>query len=98
MKRLLSFFEPDMTVLVLPNECLILEDKCDRDWMRDFWVPHLDVAVECKTKQKDMLTGRTVMIKVADDRQLGQLDDGWAESIPYLEHFDYKRYAIDVPS
>ncbi|KGY15023.1 hypothetical protein PABG_12137 [Paracoccidioides brasiliensis Pb03] len=52
--------------------------------MRVFWVPHPDVAVECKTRKKDMLTGRTLMIKVADNWQLDQPDDGWVESIPNL--------------
>ncbi|ODH40438.1 hypothetical protein ACO22_01616 [Paracoccidioides brasiliensis] len=31
-----------------------------------------------------MLTGRTLMIKVADNWQLDQPDDGWVESIPNL--------------
>lgn len=33
-----------------------------------------------------------------DDCQLGEIDDGWAESIPNLEHFDYEKYGIVVPS
>ena len=38
------------------------------------------------------------MIKLGDDWQLGEIDDGWAESIPSLEHFKFEKYGIDVPS
>jgi pseudouridine-5'-monophosphatase len=38
------------------------------------------------------------MFNLGDDQQLGEIDDGWAESIASLEDFDYKRYGIEVPS
>jgi len=89
---------------IMPNECLVFEDSVAgveagrRAGMRVVWVPHLDVAVEYQARQKDVLAGRTGMIEVGDDWQLGEIDDGWAESIPSLEHFNYEKYGIDVPS
>lgn len=32
-----------------------------------------------------------------DDCQLGDMDDGWAKSIPSLEAFEYATYGINVP-
>jgi len=66
--------------------------------MRVVWLPHLDVAVEYRARQKDVLAGRTGTIEAEDDWQLGEIDDGWAESIPSLEHLNYEKYGIDVPS
>jgi pseudouridine-5'-monophosphatase len=89
---------------IMPNECLVFEDSVAgveagrRAGMRVVWVPHLDVAVEYQARQKDVLAGRTGMIELGDDWQLGDIDDGWAESIPSLEHFNYEKYGIDVPS
>lgn len=88
---------------IMPNECLVFEDSVAgveagrRAGMRVVWVPHLDVAAEYQARQKDVLAGRTGMIEVEDDWQLGDIDDGWAESIPSLQHFDYEKYGIDVP-
>ena len=89
---------------ILPEECLVFEDSVigveagRRAGMRVVWVPHPDVAVEYRTRQKDVLAGRTGMIKNGDDWQLGEIDDGWAESIPDLEQFDYRKYGINTPS
>jgi pseudouridine-5'-monophosphatase len=89
---------------IMPNECLVFEDSVAgveagrRAGMRVVWVPHLDVAVEYQARQKDVLAGRTGMIELGDDWQLGDINDGWAESIPSLEHFNYEKYGIDVPS
>lgn len=89
---------------IMPSECLVFEDSvagveaARRAGMRVVWVPHLDVAVEYQAVQKDVLAGRTGRIEVGDDWQLGGIDDGWAESIPSLEHFNYEKYDIDVPS
>ncbi|OAF61260.1 hypothetical protein VC83_01968 [Pseudogymnoascus destructans] len=89
---------------IMPNECLVLEDSVAgveagrRAGMRVVWVPHRDVAVEYQLRQKNVLAGRTGMIELGDDWQLGEIDDGWAENIPSLEHFDYEKYGIDVPS
>ena len=89
---------------ILPNECLVFEDSVAgveagrRAGMRVVWVPHPDVAIEYQGRYKDVLAGRTAMIEIGDDWQLGETDDGWAETIPNLEHFNYEKYGIDVSS
>lgn len=88
---------------ILPEECLVFEDSIigveagRRAGMRVVWVPHPDVASEHKSRQKDVLAGRTGLIEIGDEWQLGEIDDGWAEVIPSLEEFDYDRYGIHVP-
>ncbi|KAK2741543.1 hypothetical protein FQN55_008298 [Onygenales sp. PD_40] len=88
---------------ILPNECLVFEDSVigveagRRAGMRVVWVPHPDMAVEYQAREKDVLAGRMGVIEVGDDWQLGEIDDGWAECIPSLEHFDYEKYGIYVP-
>jgi pseudouridine-5'-monophosphatase len=66
--------------------------------MRVVWVPHPDLAVEYQAREKDVLAGRTGMSEIGDEWQLGEIDDGWAESIPSLDHFDYEKYGIVVQS
>ncbi|KAL7794445.1 HAD-like protein [Trichoderma ceciliae] len=89
---------------ILPNECLVFEDSVigveagRRAGMRVIWVPHADVAVEYQGRQNLVLAGRTGMIGIGDQWQLGEADDGWAECIPSLEHFDYDKYGINVSS
>ena len=87
---------------IMPNECLVFEDSVAgveagrRAGMRVIWVPHPDVAVEYQAKQKDVLAGRMGMFKLEDDSRLGEIDDGWAESIQSLEKFGYEKYGINV--
>jgi len=89
---------------ILPSECLVFEDSIAgveagrRAGMRVVWVPHPDVAVEYEPMHKDILAGRSGRFQVGDDWQLGEIDDGWAESIPSLEEFDYEKYGFNVPS
>jgi len=89
---------------ILPNECLVFEDSVAgveagrRAGMRVVWVPHPDLALEYQARQKDVLAGRMGMFEIGDDWQLGEIDDGWAESIASLEHFNYSKYGIHVPS
>jgi pseudouridine-5'-monophosphatase len=54
------------------------------------------VAAEYGNKQKQVLAGRVGMNALRDDWQLGEVDDGWAESISSLEDFDYRKYGIEV--
>jgi pseudouridine-5'-monophosphatase len=87
---------------ILPSECLVFEDSVigveagRRAGMRVIWVPHPDVAVEYQGKENYVLAGRTGMVEIGDEWQLGEPDDGWAECIPSLGHFDYDKYGIDV--
>ncbi|KAF2665942.1 HAD-like protein [Microthyrium microscopicum] len=89
---------------ILPNECLVIEDSVvgveagRRAGMRVIWVPHPDVALEYQARQEDVLAGRVGLIKIGDDWQLGDIEDGWAECIESLEQFDYNKYGIQVPS
>ncbi|TPX11900.1 uncharacterized protein E0L32_007398 [Thyridium curvatum] len=89
---------------ILPKECLVFEDSVAgveagrRAGMRVVWVPHPALAVEYQARQKAVLAGRTGMFDIGDDWQLGDIDDGWAESIASLEHFEYSKYGIQVPS
>lgn len=90
---------------ITANECLVFEDSpvgveaARRAGMRVVWVPHPLVAAEYdETKQKDILAGRTGLFDAGDDQPPGEVDDGWAESIQSLEHFDYEKYGINVPS
>lgn len=88
---------------IKPEECLVFEDSVAgveagrRAGMRVIWVPHPDVAVEYQARQREVLAGRTGMIEIGDDWQRGELDDGWAECIPSLRHFNYDKYGITVP-
>ncbi|KAI0553924.1 HAD-like domain-containing protein [Xylaria curta] len=80
---------------ITPSECLVFEDSIAgveagrRAGMRVVWIPHPDLAVEYQSIQKDVLAGREGRFEI---------DDDWAKSIPSLEHFDYKRYGIQVAS
>ncbi|UNI15658.1 Pseudouridine 5'-phosphatase [Purpureocillium takamizusanense] len=88
---------------IKPEECLVFEDSVvgveagRRAGMRVVWVPHPDLAVEYQAIQKEVLAGRTGIAEIGDDWQLGAVDDGWAECIRSLEHFDYEKYGINVP-
>lgn len=90
--------------LIKADECLVFEDSLTgveagrRAGMRVVWVPHPDVAAEYEARHKDMLAGRTRLLHEGDNRQPVAFGDGWVEIIPSLEHFDYKKYGINVPS
>jgi pseudouridine-5'-monophosphatase len=88
--------------LIMPEECLVFEDSVAgveagrRAGMRVVWVPHQDVAAEYEDKQKLVLAGRMGTNALGDEWQLGKVDDGWAESIPSLKNFDYRKYGIEI--
>ncbi len=87
---------------IMPNECLVFEDSVvgveagRRAGMRVIWVPHPDVAIEYQAMKEDVLAGRSGMTDIGDHRQLGEVDDGWAESIDGLTLFNYEKYGIVV--
>jgi pseudouridine-5'-monophosphatase len=90
--------------VIMPEECLVFEDSVAgveagrRAGMRVVWVPHQDVAAEYgEDKQNLALAGRMQMGALRDNSQLGNVDDGWAEMIPNLEHFNYEKYGIEIP-
>lgn len=89
---------------ILPSECLVFEDSVAgveagrRAGMRVVWVPDPDVASEYQAIRKDVLAGRTGRFAIGDEWQLGGIDDGWAETISSLEHFEYEKYGITIPS
>lgn len=88
---------------IMPDECLVFEDSAvgveagRRAGMRVVWVPHPDMAVEYEPLKEEVLAGRTGLVKIGDEWQLGEMDDGWAEMLPSLEDLDYERYGIHVP-
>ncbi|KAJ5337185.1 HAD superfamily hydrolase [Penicillium brevicompactum] len=85
---------------ILPSECLVFEDSVAgveagrRAGMRVVWVPHPDMALEYESRQEAVFAGRTATTQVGDDCQLGEVNDGWIETIPTLEDFDYTKYGI----
>ncbi|CEJ90358.1 hypothetical protein VHEMI06148 [[Torrubiella] hemipterigena] len=87
---------------ILPSECLVIEDSIPgveagrRAGMRVVWVPHPALATEYEAKVDSVLAGRTSMFNIGNDWQLGEIQDGWAESIPSLEKFDSSKYGITV--
>lgn len=87
---------------IMPNECLVFEDSVAgveagrRAGMRVIWVPHPDLAVEYRAKEKDVLAGSTGMFNLGDNWHQGEIDDGWAESIPSLDHFEGEKYGINM--
>lgn len=89
---------------ILPSECLVFEDSVvgveagRRAGMQVVWVPHPDMAIEYRGQEQVVLAGRTRMVEIGDEEQLGDVDDGWAEMIPRLDYFDYVKYGINVGS
>ncbi|KAK3941222.1 HAD-like protein [Diplogelasinospora grovesii] len=94
---------PEGEAKIAPNECLVFEDSVPgvesgrRAGMRVVWVPHPGLAAEYKDMAKEVLAGRTGLVEIGDEHQLGEFDDGWAEQLPSLEGFPYAKFGIEVP-
>ena len=90
--------------VIQPDECLVFEDSLAgveagrRAGMRVVWVPHPDVAAEWKVGQQEVLAGKTGTSKLGHEWLLADIDDGWVEKISSLQHFDYEKYDIHVPT
>jgi Haloacid dehalogenase-like hydrolase len=87
---------------IAPDECLIFEDSVPgveagrRAGMRVVWVPHPGLFAELKGREKEVLAGRMGLVKIGNEEQLGEIDDGWGEYLPSLEHFPYGKFGIEV--
>ena len=85
---------------ITPAECLVFEDSVPgveagrRAKMRVVWVPHQALEAEYKGKEKLVLAGRTGLVQIADDSQLGEIDDGWGVKLSSLEHFPWNDFGI----
>jgi len=88
--------------LITPMECLVFEDSVPgveagrRAKMRVVWVPHPGLEAEYKDREKQVLAGRTGLVPIGDDWQMGEIDDGWALKISSLEQFPSRDFGILV--
>ncbi|KAI1080645.1 HAD-like protein [Whalleya microplaca] len=93
---------PEGVPQIAPNECLVFEDAVlgveagRRAGMRAVWVPHPGLAAEYNGKGKEVLAGRTGLLPLGDEHQLGDVDDGWAEQLSSLEDFPYEKFGVVV--
>jgi pseudouridine 5'-phosphatase len=87
---------------ITPEECLVFEDSIPgveagrRAGMRVVWVPHPGLAAEYKGREKEVLAGRTGLVKINDDSQPGEIDDGWAVQLPSLKNFPFEKFGIEI--
>ncbi|KIW79980.1 hypothetical protein Z517_06595 [Fonsecaea pedrosoi CBS 271.37] len=87
---------------IAPEECLVFEDSVPgveagrRAGMRVAWVPHPGLYAEFRGREMEVLAGRTGLVKIGNEDQLGEVDDGWGECLTSLEDFPYARFGIEV--
>ena len=80
-----------------------------RAGMRVVWCPHPGLLGEYRGREKEVLAARTGEHKdeemldnagagplVGSPGHIGEIDDGWAEMVPSLENFDFKKYGIPI--
>lgn len=88
--------------VINPSQCLAFEDSVSgveaggRAGMRVVWGLHLGLAAEYEKRDKEVLAGRTGLVPIGDEWQLGKVDDGWAVILPNPENFLYDEYQIRV--
>jgi pseudouridine-5'-monophosphatase len=86
---------------IAPNECLVFEDSVlgveagRRAGMRVAWVPHSGLATEYRGREKEVLAGRTGLVEIGSEHELGHLDDGHGEQLSSLENFPYAKFGIE---
>jgi pseudouridine-5'-monophosphatase len=67
---------------ITPEVSLVFKDSVPgveagrRAGMRVVWVPHPELAAEYKGREKEVLAGRIGLVKVSDEWQLGEINDG----------------------
>ncbi|KIW99308.1 uncharacterized protein Z519_00971 [Cladophialophora bantiana CBS 173.52] len=89
---------------ISPEECLVFEDSLPgveagrRAGMRVVWVPHPGLYAEFRDRELEVLAGRTGLVEIGDEEQLGEIDDGWGEYLASLENFPYAKFGIEVLS
>ncbi|KAF8858534.1 HAD-like protein [Acephala macrosclerotiorum] len=94
---------PEGTPKILREECLVFEDSVPgveagrRAGMRAVWVPHPGLFAEWKERLNLVLAGRTGLVKIGREEQLGEVDDGWGQYLATLEDFPYGKFGIMVP-
>lgn len=95
---------PEGSAPITPEECLVFEDSVPgveagrRAGMRVVWVPHPGLHAEFKGRELEVLAGRTGLVKIGNEEQLGEIGDGWGEDLTNLEEFPYSKFGIEVPS
>jgi pseudouridine-5'-monophosphatase len=80
-----------------------------RAGMRGVWCPHPGLLGEYRGREKAVLAGRTGEHKdeetidnaapgplAGSPGHVGEVDDGWAELVPSLENFNFKKYDINI--
>jgi hypothetical protein len=79
---------------ISPAECLVFEDSVPgveagrRAGMRVIWVPHPHLKAHSAGREGEVLAGRTGVVPIGKEGQLGEVGDGWAEEIGSLKEFD----------
>lgn len=92
--------EPPITL----EECLVFEDSVPgvesgrRAGMRVIWCPHEGLVKEYAGREEEVLAGRTGAAGDVDMHQVGEIGDGWAQHLPSLVDFPYKKYGIVIPA
>jgi pseudouridine-5'-monophosphatase len=87
---------------ILPEQCLVFEDGVPgveagrRAKMRVVWVSHQALWAEFRDKEQLVLAGRTGLIQIGDEWQLGEINDGWAVKLSSLEQFPYHDFGIST--
>ena len=85
---------------ITPAECLVFEDSVPgveagrRAKMRVVWVPHQGLLKEYGGREEEVLAGRTNLVPIGDEWQLGEVGDGWGQILPSLEDFPYDTFGI----
>lgn len=96
---------------IMPKECLVFEDSVPgvesgrRAGMQVVWVPHPELLLLYKGKEKEVLAGQMGEYKeeiqpesslkvVGAAGKPGKIDDGYAILLESLEDFSYERYGL----